>query len=632
MSIIFGMIEGEGSAVKESQLLDLAQATIRYAPDGTFVRAKGRVGMGFQPYHTHKRSHLESQPFVDHFGNMVVLDGRLDNHQELCQLLDSPGREVPDSILVLRAFARWDEDCFSRFTGDWSLALWSVRNRSLYLARDHAGTRSLYFERSGSSVRWSTYLETFFGKDESRRLEESFASRYISGMSCGDLTPYCGVLAVTPAHFIRFQEGSVVRRPHWEWLQRKSISYASDAEYEAHFVSLFRQAVERRIGEGAPTLAELSGGMDSTSIVCMSDQIRNGIEEGPITLLDTISYYDQSEPDWDERKYFELTEYQRGKRGMHLHRTLADRSFQLPIQDPDFYFLPSNDIYTSEKELELESVLSSKGYRAILSGLGGDEVLGGVPTPDPELADYLISGQFGKLFKGAFEWCLIDRTPVYHRVIATARHLARLYSSPGIDLNARPMWLRAAVHSSDNQARKSEREFGKLRGSLPSSIENGIAWWSVLSGLSDPAHQIRVRYEYRYPYLDKDLVNFLFQIPRSQIVRPGRRRSLMRRAMRNIVPHAVLERPRKGFIRRAPHTLFQAERSRLLALFEEPLLEHHGLINKGLLQTIVRENDDPASVFPILRAGWFELWLQSSQGRIFSSPTRSNIDAIAIGA
>ena len=87
MSIIFGVSKPYGDVVSEIQLLNLAQTTARWAPDGTFVLAKGCIGMGFQPYHTHQRSRLESHPVVDDHGNMISLDGRLDNWEQLCESL-----------------------------------------------------------------------------------------------------------------------------------------------------------------------------------------------------------------------------------------------------------------------------------------------------------------------------------------------------------------------------------------------------------------------------------------------------------------------------------------------------------------------------------------------------------------
>src|SRR5271155_2522625 len=147
MSIIFGTLKPKGDLVSERELSHMAIATERYAPDGLFARTNGRVGMGYQPYHTHQRSNLESQLATDIHANMLAFDGRLDNYRELCDQLSIRAEEISDSGIVLAAYERWGQNSFSRFVGDWALALWVERDQSLVLARDHAGTRTLYFEQ-----------------------------------------------------------------------------------------------------------------------------------------------------------------------------------------------------------------------------------------------------------------------------------------------------------------------------------------------------------------------------------------------------------------------------------------------------------------------------------------------------
>ena len=88
MSILFGIWQRHDGPVSEDDLSILAQATGRYAPDGTFVTAHGEIGMGFQPYYTHERSRRDLQPVVDSAGNMLLFDGRLDNHCELSKMLE----------------------------------------------------------------------------------------------------------------------------------------------------------------------------------------------------------------------------------------------------------------------------------------------------------------------------------------------------------------------------------------------------------------------------------------------------------------------------------------------------------------------------------------------------------------
>jgi asparagine synthase (glutamine-hydrolysing) len=219
----------------------------------------------------------------------------------------------------------------------------------------------------------------------------------------------------------------LVRRPHWGWWPKEEIRFQSDAQYEDHFLSLFRQAVRRRTGPGAPILAHLSGGMDSTSIVCMSDHIR--VQDGASReeLIDTVSYYDDSETNWDERPYFEAVERNRGKRGVHLRLPLLSEDLE---SAPVGYLWPGADMATYENEKRLIELTGQKGYRVILAGFGGDELLGGVPDPLPELADFLARGRMLAYLKRAVAWCLTDRTPLVQMTGRVFRFLLRQYLPP----------------------------------------------------------------------------------------------------------------------------------------------------------------------------------------------------------
>ena len=195
---------------------------------------------------------------------------------------------------MLAAFGRWGVGCFSRLTGDWALALWCERERELFLARYHAGTRTLYFLERDGVLQWSTHLDPFLQPQSDLTLSEEYVARYLSGSPIGDLTPYEGIRSVRPAHYCVFQEDARFESAHWNPAAATAIRYKEDIEYERHFLELFLQAVDRRTGGGAPILAELSGGMDSTSIVCASDFLRRRNGSGA-DLLDTVSYYDDSE-------------------------------------------------------------------------------------------------------------------------------------------------------------------------------------------------------------------------------------------------------------------------------------------------------------------------------------------------
>jgi asparagine synthase (glutamine-hydrolysing) len=574
--------------------------------------------MGFQANCTHLRSTLESQPVRDLLANMLTFDGRLDNYEELCALLDMRCSEISDSQIVLSAFERWGERCFSYFVGDWALALWSSKDQSLYLARDHAGTRTLYFERTSDGILWSTYLETFLIGRKLRELDKAYAACYLASQPLRDLTPYKGVTAVTPAHYLVFHQTTTVSKVHWNWVAKELIWYKTDAEYEEHFLSLFRCAVKRRTGPGSPILAHLSGGMDSTAIVCMSDLIRRGEGASTEDQLDTISYYDDTEPHWDDRTYFTVVERCRKKVGTHVDVSAYARTFEPIARSEGFYGVPGADRSSLQAEHDLYDLAVRRGFRVILSGIGGDELLGGVPTGIPELADYLVAGRLSALIRVGIAWCVTTRAPIVHLLLDTVRSLFGLYSRRGsTGVGALPPWLTSdlivAVKSRASQ-------FLPMRPSLflrPSAIESGHTWWKLLETMPHQTPSYTVRYEYRYPYLDRDLVDFLLRVPREQLVRPGRRRSLMRRALKSIVPDEVLERPRKGYLSRSPALSLLGRRHQIEAKWKDSLLSAYGLADSSaLIEHLgsIASLEGAMWVTPLMRAALFEIWLRALHG------------------
>jgi asparagine synthase (glutamine-hydrolysing) len=584
MSIIFGICQTENHDVEERHLVELSEATRRYAADGCFVRTRGRIGMGFQPYYTHQRSNCELQPVVNDCGTMLTFDGRLDNHIELCQLLDLRDDETADSVIVLTAFERWGENCFSKFVGDWAIALWVQVNRSLYLARDHAGARTLYFVQKGGDIRWSTYLESFFADGSERALEVAYAARYLTCQPLGDLTPYRGIRSVTPAHYMIFRDSGMVCNPHWEWMAKDKIHLKTDAEYEQRFLSLLRQSVERRTGPGSPILAQLSGGMDSSSIVCMSDQIRMGLGAETKDFLDTVSYYDDSDPNWNEAPYFQCVERYRRKPGVHLPLPLLSDGL-LPSPLP--YLLPGAESATFENEQRFEIGIRPREYRVVLSGIGGDEFLGGMPTALPELADYLVAGDLRSFADRTLAWCLVDRTPFLNMGANTLKFLIHQYSRPRISQSDLPPWTTPQV---DQLLRTSGAITADMKAALdiaPSCVMNGRAWWMTLETLPHLYPGQLARREYRYPYLDRDLAEFLIRVPRERLLGPGRRRAMMRSALRGILPMQIIERRRKGFRSRGVFGPLTSNPARIVEILRDSRAARMGLVVSAMLAELV---------------------------------------------
>jgi asparagine synthase (glutamine-hydrolysing) len=584
--------------------------------------------MGFQPRRTHERSTLEKEPISDAQGNMLSFDGRIDNHVDLADLLGLDQGDRSDSRIVLAAFGLWGAKCFSRFVGDWAIALWSYSDRSLILARDHAGARTLYFFSDGNTLIWSTYIDTFFSLRATYPLSPEFASSYLAGHRIHGLTPYAGIRTVPPATYICFRGNQVSCRSHWSPLRPQTILYRTDAEYEDHFRHLFAQAVSRRtLHHASPIVAELSGGMDSSSIVCMADEVRQKVASRN-NPLETISYYDDSEPNWNERPYFSMVEAQRNRSGLHVRISFASRAFEPVPAAMGIYRWPGATRATAEHDRLVEAMLTPGGYRSILSGIGGDELLGGVPFPLPELADHVASGRFVHWLNRSLKWCLRDRTPLVFMLRDSFLFMAHAYRGKETDLCGIPPWVSLAnVHLTPYNPFSSLSAGERIR-SQPSTLTNCFTWASVLETLSNRSHPPSTRFEYLFPYLDRDLVEFLLQLPREQLVQPGRRRAMMRRALRGIVPTAVLERRRKAYAIRGPLYSLQRAPDHLHQLFVDSRLSQYGLIDPAMLLRSLNDLGNGVNVqwWPsLVRAVLLELWLQTPG----AGHKRSNTDVAA---
>jgi asparagine synthase (glutamine-hydrolysing) len=613
MSIIFGIRQDAGCIVEHAKLCALAKGTERYADTQIDVVVSANVGMAYQPYHTHDRMSLERQPAYDLRGDLLTFDGRLDNHKELSVQLDLCDQIVPDSRIVLAAFSRWGEHCFSKFVGDWALALWSQQEKALYLARDHAGTRTLYYRNEAGTLQWSTYLETFFVNDTSPPLDQGYLACYLCSRPINDLTPYEGIVAVPPAHYFVATGKKSTIRSHWEPAREREINYRTSQQYEDHFLNLFRQSVDRRSGPGSPILAQLSGGMDSTAIVCMSDSIRRAQGANTSELLDTLSFYNDLEPDWNERRYFSVTEARRGKTGVHIDIATDGPTYEPLNPDEGAFLWPGADSGTIQQERET-SRLAGPEYRVILNGIGGDELLGGVPYPIPELAAHLLSGNLPRLLSQTFRWCMVKRTPMLDMLVDTIRTTASLYYRPSLEFAEIPPWIHPTLRGGCEEIERQRIAQRRSIGRSPVAIVNSLAWSSIVESLPHLNPAFTVRNEYRYPYLDRDLVDFLFRIPREQLLRPGRRRALMRSALKTIVPPEILERRRKAFLIRTLLLSVRNSADKIRAVFEKPLVAEYGFVDhRSFLVNLdaILDSSRLGMQRSMLTTVALELWLQS---------------------
>lgn len=616
MSVQFGRWNIDGLPVDREYLTKAGEMLAPYGPDGGDAYIKDNAGILYRAFHTTKESRKEIQPLVTPSGAVLCWDGRLDNRQELVtELREKVTADSTDLAIVAAAYEAWGTKSFAKLIGDWALSVWEPKSRSVILAKDPIGTRHLYYSSDQKQITWSTILDPLVLLAGMKfKLEEEYIAGWFSFFPATHLTPYVGIHSVPPSCFVRLEPGRQTTHKYWDFDPSKRIRYRTDGEYEEHFRQVFRESVRRRLRSDSPVLAELSGGMDSSSIVCMADTI---LTSGPTetSRLDTVSYYDESEPNWNERPYFTKVEDQRGCTGCHIDVSLHS-DLLLDWNQNELAITPASRIALTDGARQFAGYVHSQGNRVLLSGIGGDEVLGGVPTPTPELADHFARAELRLLARQMVSWALTNRKSLAHLVVETMRDfLPRAFG--GTDKNRRPAdWLQSRFVKRYRAALSGYENRLKFFGPLPSFQENLRTTEVLRRQLACSNLTCHLLSEKSYPYLDRDLLEFLFAIPREQLVRPRQRRSLMRRSLAGIVPDEILNRKRKAFIVRGPMGAISRQWPCISEMTRHMVTSSLRIVGQDkFMRALLRmRNGQEVRVVPILRTFGIELWLRSLAG------------------
>jgi asparagine synthase (glutamine-hydrolysing) len=628
MSVQFGRWNLYGKPVDPSYLAKVKPLIAPYGPDDEGAYATTNVSILYRAFHTTKESRRETQPYITQSGGVITWDGRLDNRAELIRRLrDTLAITATDVSIVAAAYDEWGANCFSKLVGDWALSIWDPKSLSLLLAKDPIGTRHLFYSIDNGQVTWSTILDPLVllaGK--SFALCEEYIAGWFSFFPATYLTPYIGIHSVPPSSSVVIRNGTQTIAKYWDFDPSKQIRYQADAEYEEHFRAVFGEAVRRRLRSDSPILAELSGGMDSSSIVCMADTIfaRGGTET---PRVDTISYFDDSEPNWNERPYFTKVEEKRGRSGTQIDVGKQEpHNFEFDLDH--FAATPGSSAgHPSETSRQIAACMTSQGNRVVLSGIGGDEFTGGVPTPNPELEDLLARGHFRTLAHQLKVWALNKRKPWFYLLLAAAREFLPP-ALAGVPKHKRPpAWFNPAFVKRNRAVLTGYGNRAKMFGPLPSFQGNVDTVDALRRQLACSDLRSDLLREIRYPYLDRGLLEFVSAIPREQLVRPGQRRSLMRRALVGIVPGELLNRKRKAFVTRGSRVGIAAEWPHLLALRQHMLLSSLGIADSGRFMEALQKARQGADVpiVTVMRTLGVELWLRNLTTRhILADATYAN--------
>lgn len=553
MSGLAGCLVLAGAQFDRGFLERAAAATPYLGPDGVDTWSDDHMGMVRFRHATTPEAVHERQPATDErTGLAVCFDGRLDNRDELLRDLRGAGvvRSATDAAIVLALFARDGDACVRRLVGDFAFAVWHARTRRLFCARSPAGWRPLFWCRRGNVFAFATEPKALVdGVPLLRRLNEGAIGEYLSLRFTTQTDTFWEDVHRLPPGSALAVDGDHVRTWHWHTGPFPESSGLHEAEHVARFCELFDQALVSTVRSCSPVAAHLSGGLDSSSIVCRATEL---VRAGAIVAdLRPISARFPGEPH-DETEFSSAVERHLDIESIVVGATAYDWDWSAAwCQQTGHLPLRPNVMGTIVATCRR---LRADGVRVLLTGEGGDDFLRGSHAHWPDL---LRRGQVRQLVREAM---------VPGDARSPARRLASAARQSGGPLVSRS----TAARLERPHLQYAHTTPAWIRPEWAGRVELAERWRSDRLPVKLATYRQRQQYaplvlarrhvnvdnvlafasgeavEMRHPLYDRRLTEFLLGAPGGLFLRGSQRKHLLREAMRGVLPEVVRTRDTKA--------------------------------------------------------------------------------------
>jgi asparagine synthase (glutamine-hydrolysing) len=495
-------------------------------------------------------------------GLVLSYNGEVYNFVELRRELEARGRTfvgTSDTEVVLAAYEEWGGECLRRFNGMWAFAVWDPRRHELFLARDRFGVKPLFYYSNRERLAFASEIKALLTLDDCpRRPNEAFVRDFLVGypsIERHERTVFAGIRRLEAGHFMVVRPGAVTTRRWWRTSDEPVEVPTSPQEQVERYRELFDEACRVRLRSDVPVASLLSGGLDSSAIVCTV-----AAQKG---LPGWVGADERLAPDWQRTFTAELPGSSFDESGYAravLDHVGLEGTF-IKLDRPDVVDAIRQNVRRQDAPvppslLAVDAVyrgVSENGVKVTLDGQGSDETLSGYQAEDA-IAHYLRRAALGEAWAAArcqaLGWIPPESAGgVVRRALrAEMRRRLRLRSrlrelagrgsvppppvsgAPSADLMRLPgpSPLHDESRATNEVDRRLYREFHEsVLPQILRTFDHAAMAWGV---------------ESRMPFLDWRLVTYGFALPVEQKVHGGQVKAVLRQAMADRLPAAVKAR------------------------------------------------------------------------------------------
>lgn len=562
---------------------------------------------------------------------VVVYNGEIYNYQELRSELEGKGhtfKTKSDTEVIAHGYEEWGEKCFDKFNGMFGIALYDVKAKKLVLARDHFGIKPLYFsfiqdktiksdEKKVALVFSSEIKPIFHSGLIKKKPNERILYRYLKYRIHDDQeeTFFEGIYRLMPGQMIVLQDG-VAKKTYFSNLKNEllKISEKQTEKFNpnqiAEFKNKLQEAIRLRLISEVSVGTCLSGGLDSSTVVAIANTLLLNHQKEAASLGDKQKTFSAVFPGASNNEEMYIDELIKSVKKTHSYKVQPK---------PEEFFNEIEDFIRTQEEPTISTgpyaqykvmQLASGKVTVLLDGQGADEMLAGyLPYYFVYLRQLRRQGKFITLFNE-----ILQSKDVIAKYLFKNKR-----TKPDASTNINNLLNKDFAVKFQSETFKTE---GK---NLKKRLIEDIFHNSLQSLLRyEDKNTMRFSIEGRVPFLDFNLVRYIFSLPDEAIINNGWNKNILRLAVSGILPEKIQLRRNKIGFTTPENEWFLRMKNRIYAMFlsesfaTRPYFNQAAVV-KAFLRFIEGKNDDTLLFWRILNV---ELWMRE----FFDAPKKPVVE------
>ncbi len=446
----------------------------------------------------------------------VIFNGEIYNFKELRKTLEEKGHRFTtntDTEVIIHSYEEFGFDCVKKFNGMFAFAIWDSRKKLLFLARDRAGIKPLFYAQDAQQIFLFASEVKSILQYPLRREIDNIALHYFINLRYipGEKTIFKGIKKLLPGHCLIYKDGKTEIRKFWD------LEINPENKSEEYFIQKLKKsldsAIKRQLISDVPLASYLSGGIDSSTIVAVASRYKENLKTFCMGF---------DEPD-DEFKDARIV----AEKFETDHKELVVK-FDILKSIPETIWhidMPKRNMWPYFISEQI-----SKHVKVVLSGLGGDEVFGGYVQRYKLMQDMEKENQETDL---AEKYTLITH---YNKLYSNPLYLKKIYSGK---LSSEKLPLISDIFRpffKNNLGAFDKIFLAEFKTKMPDDF-------LLVEDACTMAHSL----EGRVPFLDNEIIDLGFQIPASMKLNGSEGKIILKKAMKDILPKTILEKKKQGF-------------------------------------------------------------------------------------